>query len=181
MTESPQNAEQSAGKNKIRFEWGNFLQGGLALYLLAIFVLATAVPTIVEISFLPDWLYLQITPTVAYFMIFFGVILLLMATGLTFFGDLGAMLTLFQVSRGEKIRKPMSTVTVSGNRFMANARVKSMPEDLRQTLLKLVRQGKKLEAIARYRQETKTDPRFAADVIEQLLEFEARGLLENSD
>ncbi len=183
MTEPSSTVEQPEEKSGMRFEWGNFMQGGLALYLLAIFVLIAAIPAVVPGFSAPEWLGLekQITPVIAYFMIFFGVILLLMATGLTFFGDLGAALMLFQVPRGEKSRKPMSTVTVSGNRYMANAQVKSMPKELRETLLSLVHRGQKLEAIEHYRRETKTDPRLAADVIAQLLEFEERGLLENLD
>ncbi len=174
-------AEQnpSPRRRNFRFEWGNFWQGGLALYLLGIFVLAVAVPAAIPGFPATEWLNMhgRITPGIAYFMIFFGVILLLMATGVTFSGDAGAVLMLFQVRRGEKSRQPMSTVTVSSNRFMANERVKSMSSELQQTLLAMLARGERTAAIEHYRRETKTDPRLAANVIEQLLEFERRGLL----
>ncbi len=179
MTEPPQKLPPRT--RNFRFEWGNFLQGGLVLYLLALLVLAVAAPTIVPAIPLPPWFHLPITPTIGYVLAAFGVMLLLMATGLTFSGDAAAVLMLFQVPRGEKLRKPMSTVTVSGNRFMANERVKKMSPALRQTLLDLLAADNRAAAIDRYRQETKTDPRLAADVITQLREFERRGLLDDLD
>ena len=179
MIESPQNS--SPRERNFRFEWGNFLQGGLILYLLAVFLLAIAIQSVIEISILPQWMHITIAPVIAYFMILFGVILLLVATGVTFSGDAAAALMLFQAPRGEKSRKPMSTVTVSGNRFMANERVKKMPPEMRRRLLDLLAAGQNTAAIEYYRHETKTDPRLAEDVIAQLQEFERRGLLDDSD
>jgi len=168
MTKLPQDTKQSNKGSGMRFEWGNFLQGGLVLYLLGG-------------GLIYEGLKLKQTGGGVFAIFAIAIILWLMATGLTFFGDLGAALMLFQVPRGKKFRKPMSTVTVSSNRFMANERVKLMSKELRRALLDLLARDMKMEAIEHYRQETKTDPRLAADVITQLQDFKRRGLPDDLD
>lgn len=238
-----------------RFEWGNFLQGGLLLYLMGILFIAFTVQPIVRSWFPPAWVetsavviiaeksaysggngaihpsyrfeyrytvdgqtytgnryslkdagdganpavekfspnetiaifYNPNNPALAvvetgtasiftYFLAFLGIILLVMATGLTFWGSLEAgLLWLFQLPRQPAYRQPMSTVTVSGNRIMANEQVKSMPAELRTTLLAMLRRGETHAAIQHYRQKTKAAPRLAAYVVEQLAAFERRG------
>ncbi len=245
----------AADKQGHRFEWGNFLQGGLLLYLMGLFFIALTVQPIARSWFPPAWAETTAVVTIAekniapgsdnatrpsyrfeyrytvdgqtytgnryslkyasgssnpkvekfspgetisvfynpdnpalavvetgtastftYFLAFLGLILLVMATGLTFWGSLDAgLLWLFQSPRQPAYRRPMSTVTVSGNRFMANEQVKSMPVELRTTLLAMLRRGETHAAIQHYRQKTKADPRLAAYVVEQLAAFERRG------
>ena len=166
-------------EERAKFEWGSFLQGGLLLYLLAIFLLLPPAVAMLHLP-LPVWLSMgeQIEPSAIYFLIAGGIFVLLTATGLTFWGNPWAMLKYFRTPRREKLRRPMTTVTASGMRFVANERVKSMPKDFRVTLLTMIHNGEAYAAIQHYRQETKTDPRLAVYVIEQLTEFSERGLLD---
>jgi len=155
-----------AEKTSFKFKWGNFLQGGLLLYLLGLFLVYERIqsPQI-------GW--------ATYFSVAFAILLWVMATGLTFGGSVFALLgRKFNRSGKPARQKPMTTVTVSGNRYMANEQVKSMPGELRATLLEMLHQNMTFEAIEYYRHQTKADPRLAADVITQLQEFERRGLLE---
>ncbi|WP_291727760.1 hypothetical protein [Bernardetia sp.] len=74
---------------KVNFKWSNFLQGGLLLYAGGLFLLYRFFQSLQEFSLI-SLLGLVV-----------GIIFLLMATGLTFFGDVGGLLFYLQEKKEE--------------------------------------------------------------------------------